>query len=306
MKPSLTLIILLVLASISVRGQLYQYFDGADTIPDYSLPVHLDTVDTSSTNIWQIGMPHRSIFDSAATFPNVIVTDTSNFYPVGNTSTFRMSVTYAWWTWGIMALQWKQKLDMDTAVDGGIIEFSVDSGNSWHNAFDNPFVYAFYGFDSTNVDTLPSGEVAFTGTDSTWRDVWLCFDMSWIAHDNDTLWFKFKFTSDSVDNGKEGWMMDNFIAHITLLHTINETKQPDYLNLFPNPSSGRVFIEARKVDGFHIIKSIEVFNAQGAEVRRLGIAPTKFFIDLDDLPTGAYFVKVTTNLQSQTFKIVLE
>ena len=153
--------------------EFYQYFDGADTNEFSSI---LIDIDTASSNIWQIGAPQKSIFDSAATTPNVIITDTINYYPSNNTSSFQYTII-PWTTWGILAIQWKQKLDMDFGKDGGIIEFSVDGGNTWQSAFDNPYVYNFYGFDTNNVDTLQTGEDAFTGVDSTWKDIWLCYDM---------------------------------------------------------------------------------------------------------------------------------
>ena len=88
----------------------------------------------------------KSNFDSAATQPNAIITDTINFYPTNDTSD---SFTEFWLMFGIgafFALQWKQKLDMDTAHDGGIIEYSVDNGNTWVNVSNNPYVYNFMAF----------------------------------------------------------------------------------------------------------------------------------------------------------------
>jgi hypothetical protein len=305
MRRTITLSVLTALTA-SLNAQDYQqYFDGADTLPYNSLFIHIDNSDSTHTNVWQIGRPQKTVFDAAATVPNAIVTDTINTYPSNDTSSFTFKVPNDGWAWGILAVQWKQKLDMDSGLDGGNIEFSADSGAQWFSAFDNPNVYNFYGFQPSNVDTLPSGQQGFTGTDSSWRDIWLCWDMSWLAT-VDTAWVRFTFTSDSTDQLKEGWLIDNILAHITWIHTVSEVKPQQYMWIYPNPTSGRVHIETQKINAFHIIESLEIFTAQGAEVRRYQRVPTKFFVDLDDLPPGSYFMRVTTNIQTETFKVVVE
>jgi len=278
-----------------------QYFDGADTSAFNSILIDIDS-DTS--NVWQIGPPQKIIFDSAATQPNVIVTDTINYYPINNTSSFSFGIDPSGFGWGILALQWKQKLNFDSGFDGGIIEFSTDTGNSWQNVFNNPYVYNFYGFDLANQDTLTTGDYAFSGTDSTWKDIWLCFDISWLIF-SDSLIFRYTLKSDSIDNNKEGWMIDNLLAHITIIHTVNEVEQEEYLKVYPNLTSGAVNIQARKIDEFHIIEKMELINVEGKIVAEFGISPTKFSIDIGNQPNGIYFLKIKTNLKTETFRLVL-
>src|SRR5690606_13870901 len=118
-----------------------------------------------------------------------------------------------------------------------------DSGLTWENAFDNPYVYNFYGFDTANVDTFANGEIGFSGTDSTWKDIWLCFDNNWLSITSRSLQVRYTLKSDSVDNSKEGWLIDNIGAHRTSVHTINEKKLDQYMTVSPNPTKGRVYIE---------------------------------------------------------------
>ncbi len=285
-------------------GQMYnQYFDGEDTSYTNSIIVELDT---SSTNVWQIGTPEKSIFDSAATQPYAIVTDTVNFYPVNNISRYRTKLFNTWGPFGILALQWMQKLDMDHDYDGGIVEFSIDEGVSWQNAFNNPYVYDFYGYDWVNKDTLISGDYAFSGTDSTWNNIWLCFDLSWMSFFPDTIHFRYTLMSDSVDNNKEGWLMDNMIAYFTWIHTINVEAQEEYMKVYPNLTSRFVNITTRKINDFHIIEHIHLINLQGRIVQEWGISPTKFYIDIGHHENGVYFLKVKTNVKTETFKVILQ
>lgn len=300
----LTTALLICILQFSSAQFYTQYFDGADTSAWNSIRIDIDTV---SQNVWQIGTPQKTIFDSAATQPYAIVTDTINFYPTNNTSRFIAKVWMNFGPWGIFALQWKQKLDLDQGFDGGIIEYSTDTGNTWINVFNNPYVYNFYGFQPSNKDTLVGGEYAFSGTDSTWRDIWLCFDMSWLQQfqPNDTLLFRFTILSDSINNNKEGWIIDNMLGHITMIHTIKETEQENYLNVFPNPANNIVNIQAQKIMDFHIVEVMELIDPLGRVVDRWTNIPTKFWFDTNKYNNGLYFLKIKTNLKSETFPLVI-
>jgi len=78
--------------------------------------------------------------------------------------------------------------------------------------------------------------------------------------------------------------MDNLSYHITILHTVSEVEQKEYLKVYPNPTRGRVNIQAKKNNEFHIIEKMELINANGQVVQEFGVSPTKFYIDIDDHP----------------------
>ncbi len=303
-KIYLSLTFILCVVQYSTAQYYTQYFDGADT-SGWNV-IFIET-DSSASNVWQIGAPQKVIFDSAATHPNAIVTDTVNFYPVNNTSRFIAKIPNNFGSWGVFALQWMQKLDLDASLDGGMIEYTIDSGNTWISVFNNPFVYNFYGFDTANVDTMAGGEIAFSGADSTWKDIWLCFDLSWMQQFqfNDTIMFRFTLSSDSVNNNKEGWLIDNMIAHITLLHTIKEKEQENYLNIYPNPAGNIVHIQARKMMEYHIIEKMELVDALGRIIDSWANIPTKFWFETGRYESGLYFLKVKTNVRSETLPLVI-
>ena len=301
----LTAVLLLCFVRYATAQYSTQYFDGADTICNSNMYVSsiCISIDNDSTNIWQVGIPQKSIFDSAATYPNALLTDTINYYPPNNSSSFQF--TYVpWYNWGILAIQWKQKLDMDSGWDGGKIEFSVDSGMTWQNAFNNPYVYNFYGFQPANADTLPNGDFVFSGTDSSWRDIWLCYDLTWLSF-NDSITVRFTFISDSVNNNKEGWMIDNLISHMTIIHTVKEVEQENYFNVYPNPASSIVHIQAQKIMDYHIIETMELVDPLGFVVDQWTNIPTKFWFDTSKYNDGMYYLKIRTNLQSETLPIVI-
>lgn len=283
------------------QQDLYQYFDGADTTASTALKIELDT---SSSNIWQIGKPQKIIFNSASTMPNALVTDTINSYPVKNISRFSFKFVPTI-TWGVMAVQWKQKLDLDPHHDGGIIEYSVDTGITWNNIFNDPHVYNFFGFQSSNQDTLLTGEYAFSGTDSVWRDVWLCFDMSWLSS-NDSIYLRYTLKSDSVNTGQEGWMIDNMMVHLSIMHPVKEANKKDYINVYPNPTKDIVNIEIQKIQDFHIIENMELINSKGITVKKWKNLPVKYWFETNKLQAGIYYLKIKTNIKSETIPIVIQ
>ncbi len=293
--------------TIAQSQQWKQYFDGEDTLFDQSgwnQSIKIE-FDTSSTNIWQIGVPQKTMFNSAASLPNVLRTDTLNPYPPHNTSSF-------WFTikphspGGILAIRWKQKLDMQFDFDGGKVEFSTNGGASWVNAIHNPYVYNFFGYDNFNVDTLSNGDFVFSGTDASWKDIWLCFGFSWI-NNFDSLMLKFTFMSDIPNtNSREGWMIDNMQAHKTFLHTINENKSDKYIHVFPNPAKDLLNIEVQKTNDYHIIETMQLINSLGQIIEEWSCIPTKFFIDTRKYVPGHYFLVIKTNLKTETTSVIIE
>lgn len=295
----------LLLFSLNSFGQGFfvQYFDGQDTSIQNAVIIKLDT---SSSNVWQIGPPQKNIFNSAFSTPNSLMTDTINNYPINTTSSFTFGIRPFQIQGGILVLQWMQQLDMDKGGDGGIIEFSVDSGRTWDNVFNNPFVYSFYGFNSSNQDTIiATGDYSFSGTDSTWRNIWLCYDISWLSF-TDSLTVRFTMKSDSVNTNKEGWIIDNLLVSQTLIHTITEKKQEKYMEVSPIPTSGIVNISCKKMDSFHIIQELQLLDIRGSILKTWKNVPTKFFVDISDQDSGVYFLKIKTNVKTETIKIIRE
>lgn len=291
-----------LLFAISVFGQTsyYQYFDGADTSIYNSL---FPKFENSST--WQIGSPSKIRFNSAFTIPNAILTDTLNAYPSNDSSSFTIDIPLQWFSVGILALEWVQSLDFEENVDFGFVEFRTSDTAQWQNVFQNNYVYNVFGFDSSNVK-MHNGIWGFTGQ-SDRNNMWVCLDLSflWATSTNDTLSFRFSMLSDSVQSNQEGWMMDNFAAHLTAFHTINENKSDKFLNLSPNPSRGIIDISAQKTGTVQYIESIELVDLNGKIVKRWGLSPTKFTIDVSDQTAGVYMLRINSNIMKEEFKIVI-
>ncbi len=290
--------------AISSHGQGYsQYFDGPDNSGFGQIPY---TIDSGANNIWQVGYPFKAAFEySPISGRNAIVTDTVKPYPPNNKSSFILKVP-VFKPYGIYALQWVQRFDFDSTGDGGLVEYSIDTAKTWQSVFDNPYVYNFYGFNTNNVGTLLSGQTGFAGKDTSVQDVWLCFGYSWLYNSKlDTLLIRFTFMSDSINNPRAGWMIDNIMSRITMIHTIKNVVMKDYLKLYPNPSNGRVYIEAENLLEFHIIETMELIDAQGIIVERWNNIPTKFWFETNKYAVGKYMVRIKTNKKTETLPLVI-
>ncbi len=293
-----------LLINLGLEAQSYsQYFDGADTSYYNSVFYELD-----STGIWHIGQPSKTRFSFAPTFPKALITDTLNSYPSNTTASMHFKVPMDF-PFGILAVQWVQSLDFEDSVDGGIIEFRYTDTSAWQNMFNNNYVYNIFGYDSTNVKTLSNGQVGFTGTD-TLSNIWLCIDMSWLwfsgAATDSFLDIRFTMISDSIDSQQEGWMIDNFNAHITGIHTINEVEQDRFISVTPNPTKGKLYLNAIKTGSLQYIESIQLMDLSGKMVQEWGAAPTKFEIDIQGHDSGVYILRVNSNLKKEEFRIFLE
>lgn len=295
----LTILLSLIFSSARSQYQLAQYFDGDDTLVVNSIIINIDP---DTNNIWQIGSPQKVIFDSANTLPNAIVTDTINLYPINNKSVFSFNANNATSLPGIVALRWTQKLDMEFQKDGGYVEYSIDSGNTWINVLTDVNAYNVYGFDTLNVDTLPDGTTAFTGKDTLWKDVWVCYLSSYFDTAK-SLTFRFTFQSDSVDGLDEGWLIDNMLLQKTIFHTVGKVDPEKSFLVYPTIASDMINVSTG--DNNLDIGNIILTNVQGKVVRHLKNKKQKVTIDVADLPPGTYYLSVYAGSKLEAHQIVI-
>ncbi|UTW61491.1 T9SS type A sorting domain-containing protein [bacterium SCSIO 12741] len=276
------------------------YFDGTDT-SEFSLIPEFDT--TNHSNVWMIGKPSKRKFNQASSAPGALMTDTLNPYPPNDSSRVWFNLPHVQYiSRGYIAFQWSQQLHFRPGFDGGVVEFSLDDGLTWQNPHNNPLVANFFGFDTNNVAVLPNGKTGFTDEDFQWRNIWLCFEPDFIMGTEPKV--RFTCYSDTVATAYEGWMIDNVMFHVTQVHTVTEVEQKEYLKVYPNPASGKVHIQAKQLDNFHIIEHLRVTDSQGRVVEDSKHLPTKYWVDLSGQPEGEYYFHIRTNKASDVVKVV--
>ncbi len=288
-------------AAIANSQYYTQYFDGADTLVSQSIFVNLDT---TTSGIWQIGPPQKIIFESASTVPNVLITDTVNTYPDSLNSSAWFMLPENLLQAGAIAIQWNQKLDLDTNMDGGLIEFSSDSGLTWENAFYNANVYNFYGWDISNEGALPAGDPCFTGTDSTWKNIWLCFLYDYLQTITN-LSIRYRIVSDSVETNQEGWMIDNLMVQETWFHPVAEQSMPSNFKVYPTVTDKFVTVQLTNTNPDFAVRQISILNMNGQFIRSVNTPSGQEQIDLSDLAPGRYLIMIESSGTKELHEIVI-
>ncbi|MFB6317064.1 T9SS type A sorting domain-containing protein [Saccharicrinis sp. FJH54] len=320
MKKILFAICFLGLVRSSVYPQDYDRIIYVwDTIT-FEKPYEYLEVDTSSQNIWQIGQPQKSIFESAYSGKNVIVTDTVKSYPANNYSYFDIKIgrfNYPDYYPYDLFIEFKQKYDTDTLKDGGYITISYDNGKSWLNVFkDTSYFFnetprsLYNGYYEYMTTKLTNEEIGFSGNSQSWQNIILAWyvlpaGLKTMKFDAmDTLIIRFNFISDSVDTGKEGWMIDDIkLYSVDLGNNIEYNDLKEIITIYPNPSSGILNIRLKAV--YKKIQ-VDVYDLTGKMVLN-EIFNDKYEVALsvNNLLPGTYIIKVNPDNEISALKYIV-
>ncbi len=283
----------------SLNAQTLEFIDFDFT----STSNRFDKITYNSNNFWEIGMPNKIILKGAYSGDSAIITGISNSYPVNCSSSFTVSLD-AW-----ESLHFKHKYSTTKGKDGGLIEMSIDNGQTWYPMLDP---IGFFGVGAVTVehrpymnqgDTLYNGEYGFSGSQINWKSdsITLCY---MALKTNFDFLVRFTFISDNVFDNLDGWMIDDLeIRPYGGCPTNVEELAHTNLRFFPNPASGFATLEILndKVSA----ATIEIYNELGEIVfeqqATLNNGNNRVPISLSTLSNGLYFVKLNTgSIQSST------
>jgi hypothetical protein len=256
------------------------YFEDRDTANYF----HFNT----GNNIWQIGTPSKTVFNSAYSPALALVTDTLNPYPINNQSSFEVVIRTDDYT----EISFWHRFDSDSHADGGVIEVSTDGGANWANALASPLFYSLNNFYSSS-DTIASNsnKPGFTGNSNWIQSTMVAYGLYFVR-------FKFTFTSDNVNTTKDGWMIDDF--SVTCLGTgINEVQTSSPFHISPNPTSNIIHIRSDYAKTF---KTAVVTDISGRTI----LTTEKSTIDLTNLDSGVYIIEIRTAEENYMTRIVRE
>lgn len=292
-----------ITASSQVNTSIYDSIPW-DTINFETTYDHL-VINNSSQNLWQIGKPSKQFFDSAYSAVNAIITDTLINYPVNNYSSFDIKIgefNYNYYYGYYVGMQIKHKFDTDTLRDGCYISVSYDYGDTWMNIInDDSWHYDVHPGEEywsslslySTEDTLFNGEYGFSGNSGDWKTTFF----SWFyipvkSQDDlaDTTIIRFNFISDDIDNGKEGWMIDDIVLlSVDLGGNIAENSNQGF-EVMPMPiesTSKIVLNKEQEMIRYQIINPAGVILTD-----RVMKNCRSFEINRSDLHNGIYFLRV--------------
>ncbi len=112
------------------------------------------------------------------------------------------------------------------------------------------------------------------------------------------------FTSDTmnVTNGKVSFYINDspvFIEEYNSTFIDKVNSGDNSIKIYPNPTTGILNIESDN------IQSIEIINCGGRVVKRLIVDNSKYVVDLSHLTKGVYLLRIFTDNEVSTGKIVL-
>jgi hypothetical protein len=253
-----------------------------------NVSLHQLFIDTNENpnNIWQIGPPQKSIFDSSYSMPNVIVTDTINYYPVNDTSSFTIkTIADLGYIWPhAAAVGAAYKVNSDSLNDYGLIEFSPDNGNTWIDLLNDTI------YDSYFYWMNPWGKPTLTGNSNGWKV--FAVDVAYLGplfniQQGDTVQFKFTFISDSIADTLDGLMFDSF-SYLDFVSSVEEHENLWFTSkAFPNPTNGKLKIDF--APSFGSALTLTVYDNTGKELFFMDkIKESTIDLSVEEFPSGAY------------------
>jgi hypothetical protein len=254
----------------------------------------LIAIDSSdSANCWQIAMQQKFITGNGFyQMSHVIITDSVNAYPSADTSSFIYSTYPHDSTHFFPIMSFDYRIDADS-TDHGLLELSLDNGQSWTDVFDPQFgtgvnVTNYNSAWQANQFTHATSADLFTGS----QVGWLHFDLQ-LTNVNlwtglyDTILFRFTFFSDSINTNKDGWMIDMLDGYDYLESVSDQSNTENELVVYPSPVSDVVHITAGDRTG-----TITILDAKGNEIMN-AVMTGKMDFDLSSYSHGLYLVVMT-------------
>jgi hypothetical protein len=296
MKFLFTLIASTIAMNVFAQYALYESFEYP--YDAFRSSFYVDTVNCNN-NLWQIGRPQKTVFDTAYSAPNVIITDTLNTYPANDTSI--LYVRTGGLFHGMLSLRFQYQLDIDT-LSSAKFEVSGDLGANWINPMTEDTTYLFYWTGGKpSLDTSTHGWHLFDLNMDIWSYAFAGSAYSFPHYrTSDTILYRFTFISGDSTVHRDGWMMDNFMGENTGrvgVDAISETSS----HPFPNPSCGTVYLHP----GFKISDQdlITVYNMEGQQIysTRRGVGPS---VNLP-LPNGVYMLRYMGSFGVATDRITI-
>jgi hypothetical protein len=189
--------------------------------------------------------------------------------------------------------------------DGGNIKYSLNGG-AWTLVPQAAFIHNPYNTFMANSgnDNPLKGQRAFTGTDGgslggSWGQS--VINLSAIGGNaGANIKFRFELGTDGC-NGIEGWYVDEIYVYNCALLAVEDVQKNSSFNVFPNPTTGTVTIQNSKNLN---LKSAELYSATGQLISTYKLSGTSQNLDLSKLEKGNYILKINSDKETGSVKII--
>jgi hypothetical protein len=245
-------------------------------------------INSAQSETWQHGVPNKPGLNQAYSGTKCWITGTDEDYQnqaedylytppfeiMGNTC-YRLSFYHNYF--------------MQNLLDGGNVEFSLDSGKTWG-------ILGRFGdsawYNHPYVFSLGLGADGFSGTSNGWQYA------QWKGGftDNGVVIFRFRFASDYAIRDR-GWAIDDFCfeqipGNCTI--GLDESFSTNELNLYPVPATTEVMLTREQADEN---LSIRILSPTGALLREYAWEKGngQMALDVSSYANGIYWVYIQGN-----------
>ncbi len=218
------------------------------------------------------------------------------------------TITMPTFTGGKYEMAFNHYVATESTWDGGNIKYSLNEG-SWTLVPVTAFTYNGYNstLDGTSSNDNPlKGQRAFTGTDGgslggSWGQS--VIDLSKLGVTSGSkIKFRFEMGTDGC-NGVEGWYLDELYVYNCSTLAVEDVNKQNAISVFPNPTSGFVTIQNTKNSD---LKTVEIYNVAGQLIKnfKLNSGTNKASLDMSQLLNGTYILKVKSESENNTVKVI--
>jgi len=293
MKKIILAACILIFPNLLTYGQIHETWGDLlfeDTLSMNPLNEWI-TIPFPDENGWQTGELYKDFFDSTLSENHFIITDTLNSYPAAADFYFELTLPYWDSSWGEGILSFYHIYQTDSSCDGGFIEvYNYDEG-IWENIISATYpletrCIGLYDPDDTIIGSIP----AFTGTSDGWTYVeiyWFWLGLTKKSEPGQTgasQRIRFRFKSDAVNTGKDGWLIDQMVFRGYSVKGSVDHYPAAEIFVFPNPAPDYINIYIPHNIG---CDRISIFNTQGQVVLQKEIYSSET-LDLSALTEGIY------------------
>jgi hypothetical protein len=114
--------------------------------------------------------------------------------------------------------------------------------------------------------------------------------------------FRFEFGTDGC-NGIEGWYLDEIYVYNCSTLAVEDVQKQNGINVYPNPTSGFVTIQNKNNTN---LKNVEIYNSAGQLIQKFNLNNNtkNASLDMSQLVNGTYVLKVVSDTESNTVKVI--
>ena len=249
----------------------------------------------SQNGLWIRGIRNGSVINSPSN--NVYTTTlTGNYHD--STKSYLISQCYNLTQIVNPEISFKMAFDLEINWDIVYVEYSTNLGQNWQ-ILGTPNS-TWYNSDrtpqTTGQDCNNCVGSQWTGTDAVLKTY--SYSLANLNSESNII-FRIVFVADEAVN-QEGVVVDDFLIAGTLS---NQTFQLDKIVIYPNPSNGIFTIYTNNAP----LDQIEIIDLTGKIIKQqknIKMNNNSTNLDLSEVATGIYFVKIVSNNQTTIKRII--